>query len=113
MVIDMGFGRYFLRIVIIVVLASRTVVAQTELPKVMVIATGGTIAGEQKEPGTLDGYEIKKSVNEIVAMVPEVKKYAQVETEQFLNIASTSITPQHWIQLAKRINDLLATRNDL
>jgi L-asparaginase len=87
--------------------------AQIDLPKVMVLATGGTIAGEQKEPGTLDGYEIRKSVNEVVALVPEVKKYAQVETEQFLNIPSTSITPQQWIQLAKRINELLSTRTDL
>src|SRR4029079_1366962 len=58
---------------------------QADLPKVLVLATGGTIAGEQKEPGALDGYEIKKSVNEVVALVPEIKKYAQVETEQFLN----------------------------
>ena len=34
---------------------------QSELPKVLVIATGGTIAAEQKEPGTMGGYEIKKS----------------------------------------------------
>src|SRR5438552_607092 len=62
---------------------------QTALPKVMVIATGGTIAGEQKEPGTLGAYEIRKPVNEIVSLVPEVQKYAHVDTEQFLNIPST------------------------
>src|SRR5262252_1277643 len=87
--------------------------APSELPKVMVIATGGTIAGEQKEPGTLGGYEIRKSVNEIVSLVPDIKKYAQLETEQFLNIPSTSITPEHWLQLARRINELLNTRKDL
>ena len=45
-----------------------TAQAQAGLPRVLVIATGGTIAGEQREPGTLGGYEIKKSVNEIVAL---------------------------------------------
>ena len=90
-----------------------TASAQAELPKVMIIATGGTIAGEQKEPGTLGGYEIRKSVNEVVGLVPDVKKYAQIETEQFLNIPSTSITPEHWLQLARRINTLLANRKDL
>src|SRR5215470_13245416 len=87
--------------------------AQTELPKVLVIATGGTIAGEQREPGTLGGYEIRKSVNEVISLVPDVKKYAQIETEQFLNIPSTSITPENWLQLARRINALLNNRKDL
>jgi L-asparaginase len=79
----------------------------------MVIATGGTIAGEQDEPGTMGGYVIKKTVSEIVSQVPEIKKYADVETEQFLNIPSTSISPQQWILLARRINELLESRRDL
>ena len=56
--------------------------AQNErpLPKVRVVATGGTIAGEQQEPGTLGSYRVKKSVNEIVALVPHVQRYAEVET---------------------------------
>jgi L-asparaginase type II len=86
---------------------------QSELPRVLVIATGGTIAGEQREPGTLGGYEIKKTVNEVVALVPEVKKYAQVEMEQFVNLPSPSITPEHWLGLAKRINAVFAERADV
>ncbi len=83
------------------------------LPKVRVVATGGTIAGEQREPGTLGGYEIKKSVNEIVAMIPTVQRYAQVETEQFSNVPSPSITPDHWLRLAQRINTIFRDRPDL
>src|SRR5499426_359177 len=80
----------------------RSTARGAELPKVLVLATGGTIAGEPSEPGTMGPYEIRKSVSEVVALVPDVKKYAQVETEQFLNIASSSITPDNWIQLARR-----------
>ena len=83
------------------------------LPKVRVVATGGTIAGEQRDPGTLGGYEIKKSVNEIVALIPNVQRYAQVETEQFSNVPSPNITPDHWLRLAQRINALLKERPDL
>lgn len=83
------------------------------LPKVRVVATGGTIAGEQREPGTLGGYDIKKSVNEIVALIPSVQRYAQVETEQFSNVPSPSITPDHWLRLAQRINSILKERPDL
>jgi L-asparaginase type II len=83
------------------------------LPKVLVVATGGTIAGEQREPGTLGSYDIKKTVNEIVALIPNVQRYAQIETEQFSNVASPSISPDHWLRLAQRINDLFKTRPDL
>src|SRR5262245_17204360 len=86
---------------------------QQELPRVLVLATGGTIAGEQGEPGTLGGYEIRKPVGEIVAQVPELKRYAQVETEQFLNIPSSLITPDQWVLLARRINSILEKRPEL
>src|SRR5881392_1308318 len=89
--------------------------AQTplELPRVLVIATGGTIAGEQGEPGTLGGYDIRKTINEVLGSVPEVRKYAQIETEQFSNIPSPNITPEQWLQLARRINAAFEKRTDL
>src|SRR5437867_12996160 len=87
--------------------------ATRTLPTVRVVATGGTIAGEQQQPGTLGGYEIKKSVNEIVSLIPNVQRYAQVETEQFSNVASPNITPDHWLRLAQRINALFKERPDL
>jgi L-asparaginase len=80
---------------------------------VLIIATGGTIAGEQGEPGTLAGYEIRKPIGEIVADVPEVKRYAQVETEQFSNVASSVISPEQWLLLARRINSVFDKRQDL
>jgi L-asparaginase type II len=95
-------------------MAGRALAQDTSsLPKVRVVATGGTIAGEQQQPGTLGGYEIKKGVNEIVALIPNVQRYAQVETEQFSNVASPSITPDHWLRLAQRINSLFKERSDL
>jgi L-asparaginase len=107
-----------IRVVLAVVLcgtAARAGAAQDAraLPKVRVVATGGTIAGEQREPGTLGSYEIKKSVNDIVALIPNVQRYADVETEQFSNLPSPSITPAHWLRLAQRINAIFKERPDL
>ncbi len=85
-------------------------VPQPELPHILVIATGGTIAGEQGEPGTLGGYDIRKPINEIISQVPEIKRYAQVETEQFSNVPSAYITPDQWLQLARRINAVFEKR---
>ena len=87
--------------------------AQADLPHVLVIATGGTIAGEQGEPGTLGGYEIRRPIGELVAQVPEIKRYAQVETEQFSNIPSAQMTPDQWLLLVHRINTVFEKRPDL
>src|SRR5437764_14003204 len=84
-----------------------------ELPRVLIIATGGTIAGAQGEPGTLGGYDIRKPINEIVAEVPEARKFAQIETVQFANIPSAYITPDQWLQLARTINSALDKRPQL
>src|SRR5437764_13838394 len=89
---------------------SATAQVTSDLPHILIIATGGTIAGEQVEPGTLGGYEIRKPIAEIVAQVPELKRYAQVETEQFSNIPSALITPDQWLQLARRVSTILETR---
>ncbi len=87
--------------------------SQPDSPHILVIATGGTIAGEQVEPGTLGGYEIRKPIAEIVAQVPELKRYAQVETEQFSNIPSAMMAPEQWLLLSRRINTLFEKRSDL
>jgi L-asparaginase len=83
------------------------------LPKVLVIGTGGTISGEQAQPGTLTGYEMKRSANDLVAAVPVIAQYADVETEEFGRISSPTITPEHWLQLANRINQVFKERPDL
>lgn len=98
---------------VLVAAAVSSAPAQETLPTVLVLATGGTIAGEQREPGTLGRYEITRSVNDIVASIPVVERYARVETEQFSNIPSPRITPDDWLRLARRINELFDTRPDL
>jgi L-asparaginase len=87
--------------------------AESDLPRVLVLATGGTIAGEQKDPGTQEGYEIRRSIGEVLASVPEARKYARIESEQFSNIPSPNITPALWLQLARRINSIFREKPDL
>ncbi len=84
------------------------------LPKVLVIATGGTIAGVQDAPGTLGGYRAGTlPAEQIIASVPELSKHAVIEAEQFSNVASTAITPAQWLALSKRIETVLRERKDL
>jgi len=86
----------------------------TVRPKVLVIATGGTIAGVQQEPGGIGAYRAGAlTAEQIIASVPPLSRYAQVEAEQFSNVASTLITPDQWVALARRINAVLAERPDI
>ncbi|HKY21678.1 MAG TPA: asparaginase [Vicinamibacterales bacterium] len=74
--------------------------ADNELPRIRFIATGGTIA---TRGGT------RMSAEEVLQLVPGLQRYARPEPEQFANIASTAMTLDQWVQLAKRINDIFET----
>ena len=93
--------------------AAAPLATQAPLPKVLVIGTGGTISGEQEQPGTLTGYEMKRSANDLVRAVPVIAQYADVETEEFARISSPTITPEHWVKLANRINQVFKERPEL
>jgi L-asparaginase type II len=83
-------------------------------PTVVVVATGGTIAGVQDAPGTLGGYTAGTlTAEQIIASVPPLADYATVEAEQFSNVPSPRITPAQWLGLSRRINTLLRERDDV
>jgi L-asparaginase len=77
-----------------------------ELPKVVVLSTGGTIASKQ-DPAK-GGYVPALSGEDLVAAVPAIKKIAQIQVEQISNIPSADMTPEIWLRLAGRVNELLA-----
>jgi L-asparaginase len=70
------------------------------LPRVHVIATGGTIAG-RSGAGQLTGAEL-------IAAVPELADVAAIEVEEFSRIGSSAMMPDHWLRLAKRIDEIFA-----
>ena len=85
-----------------------------EPPRVLVIATGGTIAGVQNDPRDPALYRSGSlTAEQIVATVPGIERHARIETEQFSNVASGRITPAQWIALSRRIEQVLRDRDDL
>src|SRR5262249_55464012 len=82
-----------------------TAIAQN-LPTVVVLSTGGTIASKQ-DPAK-GGYVPALSGEDLVTAVPAVKKIAQIQVEQISNIGSPDMTPEIWVRLAGRVNELLA-----
>src|SRR5499427_9946153 len=89
--------------------ASAEEAAPAKLSKVVILCTGGTIAGTGATTTTTVGYTAAKiGCDTLVDSVPELKKVANVRSEQVYQIASESITNDNWLKLAKRINQLLA-----
>ncbi len=75
------------------------------LPRVVVLATGGTIAS-QYDPDA-DGLRPRLSGEEIVRAVPGLSEVARVSVEQISNVGSYDMTPEIWRILASRANELL------
>lgn len=89
--------------------ASQAQTAQTKQAHVVILATGGTIAGTGATSTTTVGYTAAKvGVEGLIKAVPELSKVARVTGEQVFQIASESMTNEHWLTLAKRVNTLLA-----
>jgi L-asparaginase len=78
--------------------------ADPERPRVRLIATGGTISN--RTGGRL-------TAEELVKAIPDLPRYATPEFEQFLNVASSQITLEQWLDLARRINELYRADPDL
>lgn len=84
-----------------------------KLPNVTILATGGTIAGTGASSTTTVGYTAATvGVQQLIQAVPELVKVANVKGEQVFQIASESMTNEHWLTLGKRVNTLLA-QNDV
>jgi len=82
---------------------------QEKRPNVMILATGGTIAGTAASATQVAGYTAAKvPVEQLLDAVPDLKKVANVKGEQVAQVASESMTNDIWLKLAKRINVLLA-----
>jgi L-asparaginase len=77
-----------------------------ELPLVVVLATGGTIAS-QYDPA-VGALRPALTGAEIVAAVPGLEQVARVEVEEIANVGSKDMTPEIWRTLSLRANRLLA-----
>ena len=61
-----------------------------EQPQIVILATGGTIAGQQKKPGEAGYVAGQLAVKVLIDAVPELREIAQVKGEQIASIGSTS-----------------------
>jgi L-asparaginase len=79
-----------------------------KLPNVVVLATGGTIAGAAASDVQAAYTSGQVGVEQLLAAVPQAKKLATMRGEQIANIGSQDMNDEVWLKLAKRVNELAA-----
>lgn len=79
-----------------------------EKPHIVILATGGTIAGSAQSQ-TQAGYSSGQvGVDILINAVPQVREIASVTGEQVANVGSQDMSDAIWLTLARRVNALLA-----
>jgi L-asparaginase len=78
------------------------------LPQVVVLATGGTIAGAAASDVQAGYTSGQVGVEQLLAAVPQAKKVAALRGEQISNIGSQDMNDDVWLELARRVNELTA-----
>jgi L-asparaginase len=84
--------------------ASASLTTAADLPRVRLVATGGTISN--RSGGRL-------SADELLQSMPALSRYARGEAEQFANTSSAEISLDQWLLLARHLNDVFRRDNDL
>ncbi|MNF81222.1 L-asparaginase [compost metagenome] len=76
------------------------------LPRVIILATGGTIAGAG-ESSTRAAYTAGKvPIDDLLNAVPQIHELASIKGEQIAKIGSQDMSIEVWLKLSKRINEI-------
>jgi glutamyl-tRNA(Gln) amidotransferase subunit D len=70
-----------------------------DLPKVVIMSTGGTIAS--RVDYRTGAVRSAMSARDLYGVVPELSDIARIETEIIFSLFSENITPKHWTEIAK------------
>src|SRR5215467_5641028 len=84
-----------------------TVEAQN-LPRVIILATGGTIAGAGASSDRAGYTAGKIPIDDLIGSIPSVKKVANISGEQISSVGSQDMTIDIWKKLAVRINEIFS-----
>ena len=81
------------------------------MKKIVIVATGGTIAGIGEKGKTVAYHAGEISVEEILSSVPETNHLADISIVQLFNVDSNEMNDESWLLLADKVNELLDDEN--
>ena len=71
------------------------------MKKILMIATGGTIASEM----TPSGLAPELNPQQLLSFIPRIAEVCEVECLQLYSLDSTNIRPQHWLGIAQAVRE--------
>lgn len=77
------------------------------MKNIVIVATGGTIAGSGKVGKATNYHAGKIDINEIIDSIPMINEVANLRAIQLFNVDSNEMDEVHWLKLAKEINELV------
>jgi L-asparaginase len=84
------------------------------LKRVLLLATGGTIAGQAADPTRLNDYTAGALAGDaLLVAVPQLQELAAIDVEQIANVDSADLLFEHWRALVGRIRDAFASDPEL
>lgn len=97
-------------LVVSVVLLMMVSIAQNSLPRVIILATGGTIAGTGASADRSAYKAGELPIADLIAAVPGIDKVARISGEQISNVGSQDMSVEIWMKLNKRINEIFKNK---
>ena len=90
---------------------SQSALSQTNKPNIVVLATGGTIAGAAATGAQSSYTSGQVTIDAMLDSVPGIRDLANLKGEQVANVGSQDMSFDIMLKLAKRINELLGTND--
>ena len=84
---------------------------QAKLPNIVILATGGTIAGAGASSTGSAYTSGQVKIEAMIDAVPNIRKLANLRGEQTANVGSQDMSVKVWLDLANRINELLKSND--
>ena len=82
--------------------------------RLLLLATGGTIAGQASDPTRLNDYTAGAMAGDtLLAAVPQLQDLATISVEQVANVDSADLLFEHWRALVGRIRAAFAADTEL
>ena len=81
----------------------------SEKPNVVILATGGTIAGSAASDTATTGYKAGAlELQVLIDAVPRIEGCAHIRGEQIASLDSKDMSDEVWLRLSRKVNELLA-----
>lgn len=79
---------------------------QKTSPRIIILATGGTIAGSGESSTKAAYIAGKVPIDDLLNAVPQIHDYGKITGEQIAQIGSQDMNVVTWLKLSKRINEI-------